>query len=178
VGAAQEIYTELIAPVEQRMMHTVARIAHDPDDAAEAFQNAATFIWKNLKKIHHHPNPHAYILSVCASAAYDILRQKKRWERQTSLTDSSKLPASSSSGPECASMAAERERILLKAIATLPRNQAQAVLLRVMEDESFENIAEALNCGTATARSHVSKGKARLRDILTQHRLLAEGERS
>ena len=178
MGAAQEIYSELIEPVEQRMMHTVARIARDPDDAAEAFQNAATFIWKNLKKIHRHPNPHAYILSVCASAAYDILRQKKRWERQTSLTDISKLPASSSSGPECASLTAEREGILLKAIASLPRNQAQAVLLRVVEDQPFENIAEALNCETATARSHVSKGKARLRDILAEYSLLPEGERA
>ena len=177
MGAAQDIYSELIAPVEQRMMRTVARIARNPDDAADAFQNAVAFIWKNLKKIHHHPNPHAYMLSVCASAAYDIVRQRVRWDRQTPLADSSKLPASSSADPERAVMAVESERIVLMAIASLPRNQAQAVLLRVVEDESFENIAEALNCRTATARSHVSKGKARLRGILTQHRLLPEGDR-
>ena len=175
VSAGQDIYNELIAPVEQRMMRTVTRITRDPDDAADAFQNAVTFIWKNLRKVHRHPNPHAYILSVCASAAYDVLRQKLR-RRHAPIPDSGRLAASAGSGPERAVMDAERERILLAAIASLPRNQAQAVLLRIVEEESFENIAEALNCGTATARSHVSKGKARLRDILSQHRLLSEGE--
>ena len=175
MGAAQDIYGELIAPVEQRMMRTVARITRNPDDAADAFQNAVAFIWKNLKKIHCHPNPQAYILSVCASAAYDTLRHKRRWERHTPLTDNSKLAASPGSGPESAALAAEGERILLMAIASLPRNQAQAVLLRIVEEESFESIAAALNCGPATARSHVSKGKARLRDILAQYRLLPEG---
>ena len=175
MGAAQDIYNELIAPVEERMMRAVARITRDPNDAADAFQNAAAFIWKNLKKIHRHPNPHAYILSVCASAACDVLRQRRRWERHKPLTEGNQTPAPSPADPQRAVIAADNERIVLKAIASLPRNQAQAVLLRLVEGESFETIAEALSCTRETARSHVSKGKARLRDFLTQNHLLTEG---
>ena len=44
MGAAQDIYSELIAPVEQRMMHAVARITRDPDDAADAGVTDGCFI--------------------------------------------------------------------------------------------------------------------------------------
>lgn len=57
MSAADELYRELIEPIEERMMRAVSRIVRDPDDAADAFQNALVYIWKDLKKIHSHPNP-------------------------------------------------------------------------------------------------------------------------
>ena len=57
-------------------------------------------------------------------------------------------------------------RICANAAYDAARKQAQAVHLRVFEQQDFIDIARAIGCREATARSHVSKGMARLREIL------------
>lgn len=51
---------------------------------------------------------------------------------------------------------------MLRAIARLPRQQAAAVLLRIVQEQSYEAVAKALDCSETTARIHVSRGRARL----------------
>jgi RNA polymerase sigma factor (sigma-70 family) len=167
VNSAAEIYERLIAPIEDRMMRTVARLVRDPDDSLDAFQNVLMMIWKDLKKINAHPNPHGYILRMCVSAAYDQLRRRSRQRHQlTALEGEIVVRPGAARDPQSISISHERERQIMEAIAMLPRQQAQAVLLQIVNDESYDEIARSLGCTEATARSHLSKGKAKLREIL------------
>ena len=52
------------------------------------------------------------------------------------------------------------------AIGGLPRKQALATLLRIVQNQSYEEIALALGCGQATARKHVERGRQRLQKLL------------
>jgi RNA polymerase sigma-70 factor, ECF subfamily len=166
LNAAHRIYDELIAPIQERMKRTVARVVRDPEDAADTFQNALASIWKNLRKIHRHPNPQACILGICVNASYDTLRKRSRvGKREVGVEKLSEF-SSSQDGPDGYAFGRERERTILSAVASLPPNQATAVFLRLVEGESFAAIAEAIGCREATARSHVSKGKAGLRELL------------
>jgi len=162
---SDRLYAELIAPIEGRIKGTVAGMLSDPEDAADALQNALFYIWKNLARIHRHPNPHGYILRVCISSAHDVARRRaSRRRRETQLAfDPAASPADAgSAGAIRPTMAAIR-----KGIATLPKKQAQAVMLRLLDEKSFDLIGKALGCSEATARSHVSKGLARLREQLS-----------
>ncbi len=165
MSSAEQLYKSLVEPIEERMMRTVARLVRDPDESADVFQNVLMIIWKDLKKINEHPNPHGYILRACVSASYDCLRKRTRRKRHTTSMEDSEINVPHPvKDPEV--MARETQRIVLDAIAKLPRQQAQAVMMQVIQDEGFVDIAKALGCSEATARSHVSKGKAKLRDIL------------
>ena len=53
-----------------------------------------------------------------------------------------------------------------QAIAMLPPKQAKTVFLRLIEGEDFAAIGAILACSSATARSHFSKGRIRLQQIL------------
>ena len=64
--------------------------------------------------------------------------------------------------------------LVQKAIASLPVQQAQAVLLRLFNEESFVRIGAALQCTEATARSHYSKGLAKLRLVLQEMNVSSE----
>ena len=55
----------------------------------------------------------------------------------------------------------------MTAVSRLPRKQAQAVLMRVVEGEDYEVIAQAMNCSETTARIHVHKGRKRLSQWLS-----------
>lgn len=180
MSASDEIYQWLIAPIETRMMLAVTRLVRDPDEAADAFQNALAQIWRDLEKIRRHPSPRAYILRVCISAAYDALRQRSRRRRREVPLENE--PARSGAlTPEALSIArliaAERREAALAAIATLPAKQAQALLLRAIEDQSYATIAEVLGCSEATARSHVSKARERLCEILDRPQAAGEARR-
>jgi DNA-directed RNA polymerase specialized sigma24 family protein len=56
---------------------------------------------------------------------------------------------------------------VLRAIGRLPRKQAIAVLMRLVQDEPFDAIARVLDCSEVTVRIHVSKGRTRLRKWLS-----------
>ncbi|WP_216654010.1 sigma-70 family RNA polymerase sigma factor [Nocardioides sp. zg-DK7169] len=53
---------------------------------------------------------------------------------------------------------------LLAALGRLSPHQRAAVVLRVLEDLDHAEIAARLGCSVGTARSHLSRGLARLRE--------------
>lgn len=56
---------------------------------------------------------------------------------------------------------------LVAALAQLPSRQRAAIVLRYLEDLPDQQIAGVLECSQATVRSHVTRGLARLRPLLT-----------
>lgn len=163
--SADEIYSTHIAPIEKSMMRTVYRIVRDPDDAADAFQDALVKVWRYLERIIHHPNPQAYILSICITSAYDTLRKRARQTAQeVPMVPELSIPLPQDTHTKYAHY---MTRLIQQCIASMPLKQAQAVLLRLFEDESFQTIGAVLGCTEATARSHVSKGLARLRALMS-----------
>ncbi len=158
----QGIYEELIAPMESRMMRCVWRVVRNADLADDALQDALATIWKKLQTVRRHPNPQALILKICLNSAYDSLRRRRRFLRHEEVSILSNTPDSSVQGGMSALLAKETENQVLQAIGRLPRKQALAVLMRVLEGEPFAVIASALDCSEVTARIHVSKGRARL----------------
>ncbi len=149
------------------MKSVVAGIVTDPDDAADAFQNALVYIWKHLRKIHRHPNPHGYIIKVCISSAYDVLRQStRRLERESAASVEPETAGQSDGTSDGDQQDQQIVPLIREGISLLPRKQAQAVLLRLLEDQQFDVIGRVLGCSEVTARSHVSKGLARLREHL------------
>lgn len=159
-------YGRLIGPIEDKMIRSIWRVVRDPDDADEAFQDALTTIWKRLDKIGRHPNPHALILQICVNAAYDVLRRKIRRRRQTGLESiSADIPDSAPSAAERLSSQEERAEVI-GAIGRLPRSQAEAALMRFVQELSYKEIAQALGCSEATARTHIARARTRLCKLL------------
>jgi len=164
--SADELYERLIAPIEARMMGIVSRIVGQTDEANDVFQEVLAMIWERLAKIDRHPNPHAYILSVCISRSHEALRLRRRKRRREPVSASGNLDKVQA--PEAGRPWLDPESIdlLYEAIRSLPPNQGKAILLRIADDASYEAIGSILGCSEAAARSHVSKGKDRLRKML------------
>lgn len=160
---SEGIYEELIAPLESRMLRSIWRVVRNSELAEDTLQDALAIIWKKLGKVRRHPNPQALILKICLNAAYDTLRKQKRYLRHEEISTLSGVPAPPDQGALQVLAAKEMENEVLHAIGLLPRKQALAVLMRIMQEESFDVIACTLNCSEVTARIHVSKGRACLR---------------
>jgi RNA polymerase sigma-70 factor (ECF subfamily) len=171
-------YDRFIRPNEGQMTRVVWRIVRNAEDAEDTLQDALSTIWKKRRLVCTHPNPRALILKICINAAYDTLRKRRRrrkheeptalhlysqQEDKPDLTNS--LTASHTSALDQL-VQTETEREILEAIGRLPRNQAVAVLMRIVKEQPYEVIAQAMGCSESTVRIHVARGRARLSNWL------------
>jgi RNA polymerase sigma-70 factor (ECF subfamily) len=163
----KSLYDRLIAPVESRMMRTIWRVVQHDQLAEDTLQDALAIIWRKRNRIHRHPNPQALILKICLNCAYDSLRKRERQRRQKDLSNLASYVSQSRTN---ASLELEKKQavaVVLNAIGRLPRNQALAVLMRIVQDQPYETIAQTMGCSETTVRIHVSRGRKRLSQWLS-----------
>jgi len=155
-------YDELVRPLESRMMRTIWRIVRQREAAEDALQDALATIWKKRDAVARHPNPQALILRISVAAAIDALRKSRRRLRH----EIPGLPDGRESDPSSPVTKEAEDRglrtAILEAIGRLPGRQAMAVLLHVVEEQSYEEIARSMECSETTVRVHVMRGKANL----------------
>jgi RNA polymerase sigma factor (sigma-70 family) len=166
MNGTESDYETLVRPIEDRMIRSVWRIVHDPDDAEDAFQEALASVWKRFDRIRRHPNPHALILRICINSAYGILRRSARHHRHEELDALPEdLPDPAPSPPDRLARREERAEIL-QTIGQLPRKQGEATLMRFVEELPYSDIAQALGCREVTARKHVARAREKLSRLL------------
>lgn len=164
---ADILFDKLIRPIENKMIGIIWRIIRDPEEYKDVLQSVLEQIWYRLERINKHPNPQAYILRICVTRSYDTLRKRAQRRRYEVFFENIKSKLLQSQ-PLNFINTLDRELTLHEAIAMLPKNQGKAVLLHSMKDLSFDLIGNILGCSEATARSHFTKGKSRLRKILSE----------
>lgn len=159
-------YDDLVRPLEGRMMRSIWRIVRRKEAAEDALQDALAAIWRKRATIARHPNPQALVLRIAIGAAVDAVRKAHRRLRH-------EVPGLPEEGAEPAAAATASDALdphlraaVLDAMGRLSRRQATAVLLRVVEEQSYHEIAMAMGCSEATARVHVMRGKAALARVL------------
>jgi RNA polymerase sigma factor (sigma-70 family) len=155
-------YDLLVRPMEGRMMRTVWRIVRHREAAEDALQDALAVIWKKRDAVARHPKPEALILRIAVTAAYDALRKsRRRLRHETAGMAGERADADA---PPVTKALEDRDlrAAILGAIACLPRRQATAVILHIVEEQSYEEVARAMGCSASTARVHVLRGRAGL----------------
>lgn len=163
-------YDALVRPLEPRMMRVAWRIVREREAAEDALQDALATIWKKRALVARHPNPQALILRMTVAAACDTVRRRHR--RLAHEIPGLAEERSAGASPPVTQAAEDRalRAEIFEAIGRLPGRQATAVLLRVVEERSYEEIAAAMDCTETTARVHVLRAKAALTKRLARLR--------
>jgi len=169
-------FDSLIRPMETRMMRSIWRIVRQREAAEDALQDALTIIWRKRRTVARHPNPQALLLKIAVNAAYDAVRKSRRRLRREIAGLPEKLADDSSSSISKESEDRSLRADILEAIASLPKRQATAVLMRIVEEQSYEEIARGMGCSETTARIHVMRARAALtRRLARFHPGLVDG---
>jgi RNA polymerase sigma factor (sigma-70 family) len=138
---------------------TLWKLTCDTDIFDEAIQYALLAIWMNLEKLTG-PQAGAYIYRIALSA------NSKAWRNR--IGKDGQIPNATLTGRPASEEVVDAETLNLvrKEIAKLPEQQAQAIVMRYIEQTDYKAIADKLNCAEDTARSHVSKAINTLRNNL------------
>ncbi|MFI0505258.1 SigE family RNA polymerase sigma factor [Streptomyces albogriseolus] len=153
-------FDDFVAARWSALLH-VARLltGGDRQRAEDLVQESLVKLWFAWPKVAEQA-PEAYVRQVLVRLAARSARRLWWGERPVG-----ELPDRPGPGDVSAAVA-ERSR-LESALALLTPRQRAAVVLRYYEDLPEGQVAQALGCPVGTARSHASRGVARLREILS-----------
>ena len=136
------------------------KLTHDREVFTEAMQYALFAIWRHVEKLKDETAT-SYIYKVALTA------NSKAWRNRIGKNGEipNDLPASSEDVDE--NLAREELAAnVRREISRLPKKQAGAIVMRYLEQQDYQTIAEKLSCSKAGARSNVSRALETLRSKL------------
>jgi len=132
-----------------------------PDLAAELFQD----VWKNLIQARLRYRPDAPFGAFLFKLAHNRLMDHFRMQRPTTAVPED-LPAPESERPDRTVERRAQAARLLQALALLPSEQREVIVLREERDLTLEQIAEIQGVGRETVKSRLRYALAKLREVL------------
>ena len=143
------------------------RILRDPEEAAEATQDAYLKAWRGLRGFRGEAMFTTWLYRVAANAA--ITRQRSRARRARHEVGAAEVVlehVASADSPEDSAAARVRLDEVERALAHLPALYREAVVLRDVYGLSIEELARQLSISETAAKVRVHRGSTKLRDLV------------
>jgi len=159
-----EALEALLRSVHDRMAAVARRMLRDPGDAADCTQEALIRVVRGLAGFDGRSSFSTWCHRIVATTALDELRRRGR--RPVTVPETDREPLSTEPAPEQASLDALALADIDSALACLPEEFRQAVVLSDVADLDYPTIAEMLEVPVGTVKSRVARGRSQLRDLL------------
>ncbi|MCI8398180.1 MAG: sigma-70 family RNA polymerase sigma factor [Oscillibacter sp.] len=166
----QDAFAELVRLYEKRVLALTGRMCGNPEDAAEAAQEAFLAAWQGLRNFRGESSFSTWLYRLASNACVDLLRREKRRGGTLSLDDESlnlDLPAGRSTPQEEVERRELREEIEA-GLQALPPEYRSVLVLREVHQLHYEEIGAALGLDAGTVKSRISRGRKRLRNFLSE----------
>jgi RNA polymerase sigma-70 factor (ECF subfamily) len=163
----EDAWAKLVEVTYREVYSLCLRILRNPDDAAEATQDAYIKAWRGLRSFRGDAQFTTWLYRVAANAAISRLRsRKRRWDRETRAEDEAlqQIPAPTST-EEIAGARLELG-LVDRALAQLPANYRGAIVLRDVYGLTIEEMAKELGITAVAAKVRLHRARKRLRELV------------
>lgn len=154
----------LVNQHQDRVFALAYRMLGNSEDAADVQQETFIQAWKNL----HRFRGDAALSTWLHRITVNICLSRRRRPEPVQLDPAVEERLSASDSPNGVSCLVNTETALMvrKVIAGLPPHYRALVVLREIEERSFEEVAHIIGCTPASARTRASKARKLLRERL------------
>ncbi len=162
-----EAFAQLVEEYQGPVYRLALRMGLSPSDAEEAAQDAFVSAWRSLPGFRGESKFSTWLYKLTTNAALDILRREKK---QLSGQDVTEMELADER--ESMEEAVERKdaaQAVQRAIASLPEEYREILLLRYMKQLSYEELQEALGLPPGTVKSRINRAKTQLKEILLKN---------
>ena len=172
---AQELdaFEELVATFERPVFALCYRILGDAEEARDAAQETFLKVYRGLGSFRGESGLKTWIYRIAVNQA---MNQQRWWRRrrrdetislditrgQSDTTIGDSLPGPGRS-PEAQAISNERELQVMRALDEIKQEYRIALILREIEELSYEEIAETLGISIGTVKSRIARGREELR---------------
>ncbi|SPF42322.1 RNA polymerase, sigma-24 subunit, RpoE [Candidatus Sulfotelmatobacter kueseliae] len=181
-AGSEAAYAWLIGEFQQPVFGLVYRIVNDPADAADTTQDVFLKVFRGMKHFHGESSLKTWIYRI---ALHEAANRRRWWFRhkaretsiepsepeapngmdrtmQAALTDHADSPFDNVAHHEV-------QQRVEQELRGLPEPYRTTLILRDLEDMSYEEIAEVLEISLGTVKSRLTRGRELLRQRLTPY---------
>ena len=171
-------FDALVVRHQQRAFNVAYQLLRHHEDATEVAQDAFVRIYRNLESFRGECEFTTWLHQVVVNLA----RNKHRWwkrrgkDRTVSLdhpieTEAgavARQPVAIDDAPDTQAVKAEFVELLGRRMSELPQKFREVLVLRNVEDLSYEEIAAVLQCSVGTVKSRLARARDQLRKAMEQ----------
>jgi RNA polymerase sigma-70 factor, ECF subfamily len=166
-------FEELVAHFERPVYALCFRLLGDAEEARDAAQETFLKVYRGLTGFRAESGLKTWIYRIAINQA---MNQQRWWRRrhkdetisldlsrgESETTLGHSLPSKAES-PEALAIANERERRIMRALGEVKQEYRIALILREIEELSYEEIADTLSVSIGTVKSRIARGREELR---------------
>ena len=164
-----EAFNALICRYQDRLVHSLEHALGSREDALEAAQQAFVSAWKNLSGFRRDAAFYSWLYRIAVNAA-STAKRRRRIETTSldRLRDSGQLALdpSPTANPDYNITLAEKESQIQKSLHSIAEEFRQPLVLREIDEMSYDEIAMALEIPVGTVRSRIFRARQELSDRL------------
>jgi len=164
-------FGDLVRRYQDRLYHTVYRLVDNAEDAQDVVQETFLNAYQSLDRFKGDSLFFTWLYRIAVNTAISFKRKKRvvaridggKGELGIEPADSSEL-----NRPGHALEQAEQERRVKQALARLSPEHRAVLVMKDMEGQKYENMAEVLQVPIGTIRSRLHRARFELRALLEQ----------
>jgi len=154
-------FAELVERYSPRLRYFLRKLLASADGAEDALQDVWLDVFRHLPRLADPQALVAWLYRIARDRAFGRLRKTRRIEQmsdEAQIADPSAVEEGEFSPDDAARIHA--------ALDNLPPEQREVLVLRFLEDMSYDQIARVVGCQLGTVRSRIHYGKRALRSAL------------
>jgi RNA polymerase sigma-70 factor (ECF subfamily) len=169
-------FEELLSPILSMAYGTAVRLTRDRTEAEDLVQDAALLAYRAFGSFQRGTNFKAWFFRILTNAFYSRYRKEKHEKANLSSDDVpalylySKAAEAGLHGRESDPASAIMDKLdtdqVTEALESLPTEYRVVATLYFIEDFSYQQIAEVLECPVGTVRSRLHRGRRILQKAL------------
>jgi RNA polymerase sigma-70 factor, ECF subfamily len=182
-AGSEEAYAWLVGEFHQPVYSLVYRILTDPADAADTAQEVFLKIFRGMKYFHGESSLKTWIYRITIHEASN----RRRWwfrhkSKETSMEPAENYGAQPSLSTAISAALVDKHKSpfenaadhelqarVEEALRKVPEPYRTAIVLRDIEDLSYEEIAEITQVSLGTVKSRITRGREALRKKLSEY---------
>ena len=159
-------FEALVRRYSERAYRVAYRVVRDPDAADEVLQEALIKAYRGLPRFEFRSSFYTWLYRIVVNLALDRRRQTKRaasveWDDTLAGNLEPRAVVPGEADPELSALRTEVRELVSRGVQELPDGQREVLLLREVEDFSYEEIAKTMGIskGTVMSRLHYARKK-------------------
>ena len=164
LGGDQAAWEQIVRQHWRKVFNLAYKFVGRHDEAEDLTQDIFLKIFKALKTFDRRANFQTWLISISRNLCIDHYRSVRK-ERETMARDvdaSELVPVSRERGPHGELEQVDLKHLIRIALAELPPTLRQAVVLRDLQEFSYQEIADQLGLPEGTVKSRINRGRLEL----------------
>ena len=159
----KQAYANIINKYKNQLYATILRMTKNPQDAQDLVQEAFIKVYSQLGKFDGNGSFSSWMYRVAINHCMDEFR-KKRYQMKQVEVDEEKVI--NPNHPEIIFLKKEKSRQLERLIATLTEDERMIILLRYVNELSYDEISELVETPLSQVRNKLHRAKKKMRDTV------------